>query len=59
MSNLPLLTSTSQNRFTSRCSVGNCKEMDIGGMSYTMINVGEGTGGGMMKHPVPGAPSPG
>jgi predicted enzyme related to lactoylglutathione lyase len=25
--------------------------------SYTMIMVGEGTGGGMMKHPVPGAPS--
>jgi predicted enzyme related to lactoylglutathione lyase len=25
--------------------------------SYTMINVGEGTGGGMMTHPVPGAPS--
>jgi len=25
--------------------------------SYTMINVGEGTGGGMMKHPMPGAPS--
>ena len=25
--------------------------------TYTMINVGEGTGGGMMKHPVPGAPS--
>ncbi|MBV9183781.1 MAG: VOC family protein, partial [Acidobacteria bacterium] len=25
--------------------------------SYTMIRVGEGTGGGMMKHPVPGAPS--
>jgi uncharacterized protein len=25
--------------------------------SYTMINVGEGTGGGMMKQPVPGAPS--
>jgi len=24
---------------------------------YTMINVGEGTGGGMMKHPEPGAPS--
>jgi uncharacterized protein len=24
---------------------------------YTMIRVGEGTGGGMMKHPVPGAPS--
>jgi predicted enzyme related to lactoylglutathione lyase len=25
--------------------------------TYTMIDVGEGTGGGMMTHPVPGAPS--
>ena len=34
------------------------QEMDMGGgVSYTMINVGEGTGGCMMKHPVPGAPS--
>ena len=34
------------------------EDMDMGGgMSYTMISVGEGTGGGMMKHPVPGAPS--
>jgi uncharacterized protein len=34
------------------------QDMDMGGgMSYTMINVGEGTGGGMMKHPVSGAPS--
>lgn len=24
---------------------------------YTMIQVGEGTGGGLMQHPVPGAPS--
>jgi uncharacterized protein len=24
---------------------------------YTMINVGTGTGGGMMQHPMPGAPS--
>ena len=33
-------------------------EMDMGaGMSYTMIDVGGGTGGGMMKHPMPGAPS--
>jgi predicted enzyme related to lactoylglutathione lyase len=24
---------------------------------YTMIDVGDGTGGGMLKHPVPGAPS--
>ena len=27
------------------------------GDSYTTIGVGEGTGGGMMKHPIPGAPS--
>jgi catechol 2,3-dioxygenase-like lactoylglutathione lyase family enzyme len=34
------------------------KDEDMGGgMIYTMINVGEGTGGGMMKHPVAGAPS--
>jgi predicted enzyme related to lactoylglutathione lyase len=34
-------------------------DMDMGGgMIYTMIHVGEdGTGGGMMKHPMPGAPS--
>jgi predicted enzyme related to lactoylglutathione lyase len=25
--------------------------------TYTMISVGEGTGGGMMTHPMPGAPS--
>jgi len=30
---------------------------DIPTMNYTMISVGEGTGGGMMKNPVPGAPS--
>ena len=30
---------------------------DIPNMDYTVIKVGEGTGGGMMKHPVPGAPS--
>jgi predicted enzyme related to lactoylglutathione lyase len=27
------------------------------GETYTMIGVGTGTGGGMMQHPVPGAPS--
>ncbi len=27
------------------------------GDAYTLIQVGEGTGGGMMKQPVPGAPS--
>jgi uncharacterized protein len=28
-----------------------------GGMTYTLINVGEGTPGGMMKQMIPGAPS--
>ena len=28
-----------------------------GGMTYTLIDVGEGTGGGMMTHPMPGQPS--
>lgn len=28
-----------------------------GGKTYTLINVGEGTGGGMMQHPMEGAPS--
>ena len=34
-------------------------DMDMGGgMTYTLIDVGEGgTGGGMMKHPMPGHPS--
>ena len=31
--------------------------MPMGEDKYVMIKVGEGTGGGMMKHPVPGAPS--
>jgi uncharacterized protein len=30
---------------------------DIPGMDYTLIKVGEGTGGGMMKAPMPGMPS--
>lgn len=30
---------------------------DMPGADYTMIKVGEGTGGGMMPNPVPGAPS--
>jgi predicted enzyme related to lactoylglutathione lyase len=31
--------------------------MPGGGGSYTMISVGDGTGGGMMKNPAPGTPS--
>ena len=33
------------------------EDMSMGGNSYTMIGVGEGTGGGMMKNPAPGTPS--
>jgi uncharacterized protein len=28
---------------------------DVPGMDYTLVNVGEGTGGGMMKSPMPDA----
>ena len=35
----------------------NLEDVPMPGGSYTMIKVGEGTGGGIMKHPVPGAPS--
>lgn len=33
------------------------KDMLMAGGAYTMIEVGEGTGGGLMKHPIQGAPS--
>jgi predicted enzyme related to lactoylglutathione lyase len=34
------------------------EDMPMGdGSVYTLIGVGKGTGGGLMKHPVPGAPS--
>lgn len=33
------------------------EDMPMGEMTYTMIGVGEGTGGGMMKNPMPQAPS--
>jgi uncharacterized protein len=33
------------------------QEIPMPNGSYTMIDVGEGTGGGMMKQPMPGAPS--
>jgi predicted enzyme related to lactoylglutathione lyase len=32
------------------------KMEEIPEMDYTIINVGEGTGGGIMKNPVPGGP---
>ncbi len=34
------------------------EDMPMGdGTTYTLIGIGSGTGGGMMKNPVPGAPS--
>jgi predicted enzyme related to lactoylglutathione lyase len=33
------------------------EDMDMGDMTYTMIRVSEGTGGGIMKNPIPNAPS--
>src|ERR1700680_4963703 len=33
------------------------EDVPMGDSAYTLIKVGSGTGGGMMKHPVPGAPS--
>lgn len=32
-------------------------DMPMPEMTYTMIRVGEGTGGGLMPNPIPGAPS--
>jgi predicted enzyme related to lactoylglutathione lyase len=33
------------------------EDREMGNMTYTMIKVGQGTGGGMLKHPMQGAPS--
>ncbi len=33
------------------------EDVPMGDSTYTMVGVGKGTGGGIMKHPVPGAPS--
>ena len=33
------------------------EDVPMPGGAYTLISVGKGTGGGLMKHPVPGAPS--
>src|SRR5277367_3708643 len=35
----------------------NLEDVPMPDGNYTVIKVGEGTGGGIMKHPVPGAPS--
>jgi predicted enzyme related to lactoylglutathione lyase len=33
------------------------EDMDMGDMTYTLVKPGEGPGGGLMKNPMPGAPS--
>ena len=33
------------------------EDIPMGDSTYTMIKVGQGTAGGIMKHPMPGAPS--
>ena len=33
------------------------EDLPMDGGTYTMIRIGEGTGGGIMKNPIPGAPS--
>jgi len=33
------------------------EDMPMSDGTYTLISVGEGTGGGMMKHPMPNAPA--
>ena len=33
------------------------EDVPMGDMTYTMVDVGEGTGGGIMKNPVPDTPS--
>jgi len=44
--------------FYSQLFQWNLKDMEMGEHgTYTLIDVGEGTGGGMMQHPLPGAPS--
>jgi predicted enzyme related to lactoylglutathione lyase len=44
--------------FYSKLFTWKMEDMPMGpGMTYTMIQPGEGTGGGLMKHPIAGAPS--
>jgi len=43
--------------FYSKLFAWQLEDMPMPDGTYTMIRVGDGTGGGMMKHPMPGAPS--
>ena len=43
--------------FYTRLFAWKLEDVPMPGGTYTMISVGEGTGGAMMQHPMPGAPS--
>ena len=43
--------------FYSQLFAWELEDHQIGDMTYTMVQVAEGTGGGIMKNPVPNAPS--
>ena len=51
-----LLTQDVEKSMKFYSSMFDWKLEEIPGMDYTLINVGEGTGGGMMKKPDPGTP---
>ena len=46
-----------QESFYSQMFDWKLNDMPMGDMTYTSIGVGDGTGGGMMKTPMPNAPS--
>lgn len=43
--------------FYSQLFAWKLEDMPMGSESYTLIDVGEGTGGGMMTNPMPGTPT--
>jgi len=43
--------------FYSKLFAWELEDMPMAAGTYTLIKPGNGTGGGMMKHPMPGAPS--
>jgi uncharacterized protein len=48
---------TSARKFYTSLFGWKMQDVPMPGGTYTMIDVGSGTGGGMMRNPVPGAPS--
>jgi uncharacterized protein len=44
-------------KFYSELFAWKMEDMPMENGTYTLIQVGEGTGGGLMQHPMPGAPS--